>query len=122
MRYHTKEIGMAGEYSGDHRNGPLCVPGDQTPWGIRWYLKEDPEPWEGFGGAIEALLGGEPGTGDVAVFLHAPATARPTVSTGYGGYSYWRVVVLAGRKCYYHVSYTDPDKWDVHVAPVAPVE
>ena len=67
---------MAGEYSSDHRLGPMCVPGDPTPWGIQW-REDDPEPWPGFIAAIAAMAAGAE---EVYVFVHAPATSCPTTS------------------------------------------
>lgn len=81
------------EHSGDHRNGPIAVPGPQTtgPWGIRWQAG-DPEPWPGFAQAV---------SGYDCVFVHGLATDRPTTSAGRGEYSYWKDGVVADVAVYY---------------------
>lgn len=110
---------MAGEFSGDHRLGPMCVPGDETPWGVRW-MPDDPEPWPGFAAAIEDMAAK---ADELYVFVHAPATAHPTTSGGRGSYSYWRRADIGNRHCYYERR-QETGAWDeaivtIHVAPVA---
>ncbi len=106
-----------GDYSGDHRFGPLCVPGDSTPWGVRW-REGEPEPWSGFADAISAMAGG---CEQLYVFVHTPATAHPTTSGGRGSYHYWDVRDVGGRRCYVdrrrEVGSYDEDIVTLHVAP-----
>ncbi len=110
---------MAGDFSGDHRLGPMCVPGDPTPWGIRWFPNDDPEPWPGFAAAIEKMAAQAE---QLYVFVHAPATSRPTTSGGRGSYSYWPIRDVAGRRCYVshrlEVGSYDYEIATIHVAPV----
>jgi len=102
--------------SGDHRNGPIAVPGEQeSPYGCR-YLPGDPEPWPGFAGLLDQ---------NDYVFLHNTPTDVPTTSTGYGGYYYWKKTMIFGRECYVDIreeigSY-DEEIRTIHLAPVAPV-
>lgn len=110
---------MAGDYSGDHRLGPMCVPGDPTPWGIQW-RPSDPEPWPGFSAAIKGMA---VGADDLYVFVHAPATTHPTTSGGRGSYNYWPTCDLAGWRCYVERR-RETGSWNeeivtIHVAPVA---
>ncbi len=110
---------MAGYYSGDHRLGPMCVPGDSTPWGIRW-TEADPEPWPGFAASVCGMAGT---CEELYIFVHAPATARPTTSGGRGSYNYWPVRDVAGRRCYVEwrreVGCWDEEIITIHIAPVA---
>lgn len=109
---------MAGEYSGDHRHGPLCVPGDDTLWGKQW-MPSDPEPWPGFSAVIDSISAD---ADQVYVFVHQPATKRPTTSEGRGSYHYWSRCVIAGKKCYVEERWEEgswgENIFTIHIAPV----
>jgi hypothetical protein len=106
------------EHSGDHRNGPLAVPGPQEtgPWGMQWD-RENPEPWAGFAEAVQSFD---------YVFVHSPATSCPTSSCGRGSYVYWKKMVFAGVECYFTTSQEeDADGCyirTIHLSPTGPVE
>lgn len=99
--------------------GPMCVPGDPTPWGTRW-REGDPEPWGGFSEGVNEVAGE---CDELYVFVHSPATSRPTTSSGWGSYNYWPTRTVGARICYVEkrseTGSHDEEVVTLHIAPVA---